>query len=342
MTTAGGARRIVSLVLVAGALVAFIVAEERPQRPTANPSPTPTPSAELSPSPSPTPSPRPSPNVPLFPPPIVETDGVYADRYAGFLLTIPDGWVEYTFSGVYHFAPSRSRLFAYRAPPEFTRATFTVAVHASQARPFGDVVAETKRAIRREHRDDGIVSDRKTRIAGRDAVIVEVRNIGDGVCRDCRELRYEIAWSGETVIDISVEAGSEAAFVRWEPDAAALLESLRPGPVDPFADDLRAFLDARVAGEGAERWLTRYAARFYRTYGLYRFGEAGAPDEMDITYFGVLSVEPVSVYATEFEVGVQGPRGGQIERIVMGEDPDDHERGVTVLDAGLLQAAGTS
>lgn len=269
---------------------------------------------------------------------------VHQDRYAGFQLSIPKGWFHFSISGIYSFAPSKSRLAAHPEIGDWADAsTYTVLVIAHQDETF----AESVERSRNSHGDEGSWKDQSGRTAGRTSRTMLHRDppTSDRYACPCVDEYTVIQWSQETVLTVYVHAGSDAAFKQFQPEATRIKSSLRVGPVDHRGTTLRDFLRARVAGSGAEEWLTSKSAYAFEYYGLYTIIDSGRER---IHEYSIDETAP-SEYATTYFVSIGGraPNGdetGRTERIVIGRGRDLSGRwnDELVVEMTENQAPGTS
>jgi hypothetical protein len=255
---------------------------------------------------------------------------------------VPQGWANFTISGIYSFAPTPPQLAAYPDVGDQTAdRTFTVSIIADQREAF----AEEVKHVRNDYPPgQGTWTERPSAVRSRKSQRLHHVFAANDQC-DCIDDYTVIKWSQETVILLLVHAGSEKTFGEYERRVNQIVSSLRSGPVDKQAPVLHDFLRARIAGRGAERWLTVTSKDTYKKYGLYKLIDGGSRWRV----YGY-TVEEVRSTAegTYFSVTVWGRSdsdgAGRTEGILIGSGRDlsGMTRPNLVLTVEELQAPGTS
>jgi hypothetical protein len=154
---------------------------------------------------------------------------------------------------------------------------------------------------------------------------------------------YDIEWPGPAVIHFYTVSGSSKNTRTYGSAERAVLESLRPVAIDRFASALERFLDDRIAGAGAEEWLSEKAASVLHEIGLYAIGEPGEPNTRDLDVWGVEATVPKGS-TTAVYISVSSGGASQAERLLLGPGLNQfrRHRDAVVLEADLMQKAGTS
>lgn len=283
----------------------------------------------------PLPPPPPEQAPPPIPPPqpLDPARKLYVDRFAGFAFRPPRGWVEHV-GHSYNLAPTQRAMLAYQYNSGGPREEqFAVWISPSQEDTAREII---RRDRRDDKQNDQVAKVRTTRVAGR-RVTVRTKFPRSDDCTPCVRATVVLGWDARTSIVFHVFAGSLQAHERHEATMWRMIRSLRPAARDPAADEIEAFLDARVAGRGAKRWLSRNSLEHFRRWGLYLGGEFNQITE-DRTGYTVRRLERRGdrVIALVASIGV--------ERFVFGPGValDGVSRPVVLLKAEIWQAPGTS
>ena len=272
----------------------------------------------------------PQPEIPP-PPPLKRARAVYRDRFAGFAFNPPMDWREFRFT-FYSVAPDQRSMHVYQynggGPYE---EHLSVTLQSSQE----DHAEEWAHEVRADARgsEDG-VKMRTTTIAGRSTFVVTV---WPSNCRGCLDKYVILQWDRQTSAMFHISAGSASSYQDHRRATWKMIRSIRRTERDPYADEIGAFLEARVRGRGARPWLSAGATRHFRIWGLYKGGERGNIPE-DLDGFTVIQIDRRRELVTA-SVSTIG-----IERLVFGPGRNlgGDRKPVVVIEADMDLAPGTS
>lgn len=248
----------------------------------------------------------------------------HVDAFAGAELDIPDGWLHVNNAFAQHYAPSEEALWVHQRFEKSWRSPelFTILITSSQNR--------SAQELARSQQEDGEPRARTTfTVAGRRAERIR----GTDGCDRCWDDIVFVQWDEENVIGIHLRSYRSEDLAARTSIFESMVTSLRETPRDPYADRVRAFLQARVRGHGAEPFLSAAALEAYERNGLYESQNCGR-----IRDYGVSSVVDDPDLGTLYVV-----TGGNMDLLQM--DPaarSDPDRLPVISDVQEYWACATS
>lgn len=252
---------------------------------------------------------------------IAPAPATHLDSFAGAELDIPSGWLHVNDAFAQHYAPSEDAMWVFRRFEKSWRTPelFTVMITSHQN--------QSAEVLARGQGDDTRTTTLV--VAGRPAERIR----GTPGCDRCWDDIVYVQWDEENVIGLQLRTHRSEELAARTDIFESMFGSLREAPRDPYAARVRAFLQARVRGHGAERYLSAAALDDYERRGLYESRNCGR-----VRDYGVRAVVDDPDLGTLYVV-----TGGDMDVLRM--DPSaraDPDRLPIISEVQEYQACGTS
>lgn len=250
------------------------------------------------------------------------------DRSSGFSARYPAGWATWSYGWKAFIAPSLDHPLELRNHGLQGKRGFSMQISAFAVGPYRDYLRRFLATLDELEKAGASVRHSQLAISGRLSEQYHVRYPADGTeifdaddeqflraCASCEAEYTLIRWPsqayGQSVIRIDSLAHADSSLAENRSSIDLVRDSLRAfepkslphrfialGPDDLALDALVSFMDSRIAGEGAERYLDPKAMAAYSTRRpLYWFMTEGA-----IGSYQILARVPIDTFTTRFEV----------------------------------------